>query len=98
MEPTDEEETTGEMELVDEELVEVFRSSDEMGCRAAVDEVLTPAGIPSLVHDRVSHTLPAPASLPGAYYVAVPLAKKDEATQLLREAIEDGALPGGEIP
>jgi len=85
-------------ELVDEELVEVFRATDEMGARAAVDEVLTPAGIPSLVHDRVSHRIPVPAALPGAYFVAVPVARAAEATALLREAIEDGALPGGEIP
>ena len=94
MEPEDE----GGVELVDEEMVEVFRATDEMGARAAVDEVLTPAGIPSLVHDRVSHLVPAPASLPGAYFVAVPAARATEATSLLREAIEDGALPGGEIP
>jgi hypothetical protein len=87
----------GERELVDEELVEVFRSPDEMGARTAVEEILNPAGIPAMVHDRVSHRIFAPASLPGAYFVAVPVARETEAKALLREAIEDGALPGGEI-
>jgi hypothetical protein len=84
-------------ELVDEELTEVFRCGDPMGAQAAIDEVLTPAGIPAMVHNRVSHALPAPASMPGTYFVAVPVAKAPHAIALLREAIEDGALPGGEI-
>ena len=52
----------------------------------------------SIAANRVSHAFPAPASLPGAYFVAVPVAKAPHAVALLREAIEDGALPGGEIP
>jgi hypothetical protein len=88
----------GELELVDEELTEVFRAADEMGCHAAIDEVLAPNDIPAMVHNRVSHAFPAPASLPGAYFVAVPVDKAPHAIALLKEAIEDGALPGGEIP
>jgi hypothetical protein len=88
----------GDMELVDEELTEVFRSPDEMGAQAAIDEVLTPNDIAAVVHNRVSHAFPAPASMPGAYFVAVPSGKAPHAIALLREAIEDGALPGGEIP
>ena len=87
-----------ELELVDEELTEVFRAPDEMGAQAAIDEVLTPNDIPALLHNRVSHAFPAPASMPGAYFVAVPVAKAPHAVALLREAIEDGLLPGGEIP
>jgi hypothetical protein len=94
-EPKDDE---GDLELVDEELTEVFRAPDQMGCQAAIDEVLGPNDIPAMVHNRVSHAFPAPASLPGAYFVAVPVAKAPHAIALLREAIEDGALPGGEIP
>src|SRR5262245_4426219 len=94
----DEDGNEGDLELVDEELTEVFRSPDEMGAQAAVEEILTPADIPAMVHNRVSHAFPAPASLPGAYFVAVPVGKAPDAIALLREAIEDGALPGGEIP
>jgi hypothetical protein len=97
-EPVDEPAEEGDLELVDEELTEVFRAADEMGCQAAIDEVLSPNEIPAMVHNRVSHAFPAPASLPGAYFVAVPVGKATQAITLLREAIEDGALPGGEIP
>ena len=69
-EPTDDE---GDVELVDEELTEVFRAADEMGCQAAIEEVLAPNDIPAMMHNRVSHAFPAPASLPGAYFVAVPV-------------------------
>ena len=88
----DDENPEGEMELVDEELIEVLRCGDEMCAQTAIDEVLTPAGIPSLVHNRVSHAFPAPASLPGAYFVAVPVAQAKEAAKLLREAQTDGVF------
>src|SRR5262245_47073902 len=97
-ETKDEDDDEGELELVDEELTEVFRAPDAMGAQAAIDEVLTPADIPAMVHNRTSHAFPAPAAMPGAYFVAVPVGKAPEAIGLLREAIEDGALPGGEIP
>ena len=71
MEPEDED----DLELVDEELTEVFCAPDPLGAQTAVDEVLTPAGIPAMVHNRVSHAFPAPASMPGGYFVAVPVAR-----------------------
>jgi hypothetical protein len=89
----EDEEGEGELELVDEELTEVMRCGDELTAQTAIDEVLTPAGIPSLVHNRVSHAFPAPASMPGAYFVAVPAGQAKEAAKLLREAQTDGALP-----
>jgi hypothetical protein len=97
MDETTDETNDADLELVDEELTEVFRA-DQLGCQAAIDEVLGPNDIPAMVHNRVSHALPAPASMPGSYYVAVPVGKAPHAIALLREAIEDGALPGGEIP
>jgi hypothetical protein len=78
----------------DEELVEVFRAGDEMAAQAAIDEVLEPMGIDAYVHDRVSHALPAPASMPGGYFVAVPLERAEEAAAALREAVTDGAIEG----
>lgn len=59
--------------MADDEMVEVFRAADAMAAQAAIDEVLGPLGIDGFVHDRVSHALPAPASMPGGYFVAVPV-------------------------
>jgi hypothetical protein len=78
----------------DEELVEVLRTTDQMVAQAAIDEVLTPAGIAAVVHDRVSHRLPAPASMPGGYFVAVPIRRRGEAAAALNEAITDGVIDG----
>ncbi len=80
--------------MSDDELVEVFRAVDAMGAQAAIDEVLEPLGIDAYVHDRMSHALPAPASMPGAYFVAVPLGRVAEAAAALREAVTDGAIDG----
>jgi hypothetical protein len=88
----DEEMSEGEPELVDEELTEVFRCGDEIAVQIAIDEILAPSGIPTLVHNRASHAFPAPASMPGGYFIAVPVARAAEAAALLREAQEDGAL------
>ena len=89
----DEEATEGTAELVDEELTEVFRCGDEMTAQMAIAEVLEPAGIPSLVHNRMSHAFPSPASMSGAYFVAVPTAAVAQAVALLRAAQADGVLP-----
>ena len=54
-----------------DDMVEVFRAVDRMGAQAAIDEVLGPLGIDAFVHDRMSHALPAPASMAGGYFTAV---------------------------
>jgi len=77
-----------------DELVEVFRTTDELAARAAIDEVLGPLGIEAFVRDRVSRALPAPASMPGNYFVAVPIARASEAAAALGEALTDGAIDG----
>jgi hypothetical protein len=82
-----------DLELVDEELTEVLRCADELTAQAAIEEVLGPAGIPAMLHNRVSHAFPAPATLAGAYFVAVPVGQAVQAALLLREAQNDGALP-----
>jgi hypothetical protein len=81
-------------DVADDETVEVFRTADEMAAHAAIDEVLEPLGIDGFVHNRVSHALPAPASMSGAYFVAVPVARADEAAAALRDAVTDGAIEG----
>jgi hypothetical protein len=81
----------------EDELIEVFFTGDAMTAQTAIEEVLAPAGIEAFVHDRVSHALPAPASMPGGYYVAVPTEQALEAAQALRDALTDGALVDGEV-
>ncbi len=73
--------------------VEVFRTADPLAARVAVDEVLKPAGIEADIHDRTSHTFPAPAAVPGAYFVAVRQKDVGEAIRALSEAQEAGLLP-----
>ena len=80
--------------MADEDMVEVFRAVDRMGAQAAIDEVLEPLGIDAFVHDRNMHALPAPASMPGGYFVAVPAERAAEAVAALRDAITDGAIDG----
>jgi len=70
-----------------DEMVEVFRAVDRMGAQAAIDEVLQPLGIDGFVHDRMSHALPAPASMPGGYFIAVPVTRASEAVAALRDAL-----------
>jgi len=74
------------------ELIEVFRCTDEALARMAIDEVLEPAGIPADIHNRSSHAFPAPASMSGGFFVAVPHARAREAIELLDSAQEDGVL------
>jgi len=81
----------------EDELIEVFFTGDAMTARTAIEEVLAPAGIEAFVHDRVSHALPAPASMPGGYFVAVPVDQALEAARALRDALTDGALGDGEV-
>lgn len=80
------------------QLVEVFRVDNEFAAGAVIDEILAPAGIQAFRHDRRSHALPMPATLPGEIGIAVDRAYAAKARALLQEARSDGALPGdGEI-
>jgi hypothetical protein len=72
--------------------VEVFRTADPLAAQVAVDEVLKPAGIEGDIHDRTSHTFPAPAAVPGGYFVAVKQNDVREAIRALSEAQEAGLL------
>ncbi len=77
-----------------EELIEVFKTREQLAAQAAIDEVLEPLGIDGFIHDRMSHALPAPASMDGGYFVAVPKERAREAVEALREAVGDGAIDG----
>lgn len=80
--------------MAEDELVEIFRTSDAMGAQTAIDEVLKPAGIEAVLLDRTQHQLPASPSMMGNYFVAVPVDEVDDATEELKEALEDGAIDG----
>ena len=77
---------------VSDDLVEVFRCTDRAVAQMAIDEILSPAGIPADIHNRTSSILPAPASMSGGFFVAVPRSRAAEAIDLLTEAQEGGAL------
>lgn len=85
------------MDADEDEMVEVFRTRDALMAKVVIDEVLAELGIDGFVHDRVSHIIPAPATLDGGYFVAVPAARALEAARALREALEDGAIADGEV-
>jgi hypothetical protein len=85
------------MDADEDALVEVFRTRDALVAKVVIDEVLAELGIDGFVHDRVSHIIPAPATLDGGYFVAVPAARAMEAARALREALEDGAIADGEV-
>jgi hypothetical protein len=78
----------------DEDVVEVFATRDVLAAQAAVDEVLKPAGVEAVIHDRVSHMIPAPAALPGGYFVAVPASQLTRAIEALRDALQLGTIDG----
>jgi hypothetical protein len=78
--------------MAQEEMVEVFRCTDQMVAQMAIDEVLTPAGIPSRIHNRTSSAFPAPAAMSGGFFVAVPKIKAAQAVEALRDAQEEGSL------
>lgn len=80
--------------MAEDDVVEVFVTRNRMAAQTAIDTVLQPLGIVGFIHDRVSHALPAPATMPGGYFVAVPFQRGAEAAQALRDAITDGAIDG----
>lgn len=76
--------------------VEVFSTDNEMVARMIVDEILRPQGVRAGLHDRRSHSMPAPASMAGTLGVAVPEEEAAQARTLLREAQKDKILYGDE--
>ena len=81
-----------------DEMIEVYRTSDEALAQMAIDEVLEPAGISAVIHDRFSKSFPTPASNTGAFFVAVPQTQAQGAIESLKAAQAEGLLPdGGEV-
>lgn len=84
-------------ETADTPWVEVYNTSNEFAAQAASAEVLEAHDIPSIQHDRRSHSISAPAAMMGEIGVAVPEHRAKEARQLLHEALRDGAILDGEV-
>jgi hypothetical protein len=76
------------------DVVEVFETRDPLAAQAAIDQVLMPAGIDAVVHNRVSHMIPAPATLNGGYFVAVAASQLIQAIEALRDALQVGTIDG----
>jgi len=75
-----------------DDMTEVYATTDLAVAERVLDEVLTPAGIFAVVHNRQSSIIPAPSSLYGRYFIAVPAERAAEALDALREATEGGIL------
>ena len=84
-------------ETADTPWVEVYNTTNEFAAQAASAEVLEAHDIPSIQHDRRSHSISAPASMMGEIGLAVPEHRAKEARQLLHEALRDGVLLDGEV-
>jgi hypothetical protein len=80
--------------MAEDELVEIFRTADALAAQTAIDSVLRPAGFEPVLLDRTQHTIPASPSMMGGYFVAVPIDDVENATEELKEALEDGAVDG----
>lgn len=83
-------------DIVTDTFVEVFSTDNELVARMVIDDLLRPEGIVPALHDRRSHSMPAPASMAGTLGVAVPEAEAEQARTLLREAQKDKILYGDE--
>lgn len=79
-------------ELDPESLVEVYRTDNDLVAGLVVNEILRPAGIRAACHDRRSHSIVAPASMPGEIGIAVPAHQAAAARQRLVAARQDGVL------
>jgi hypothetical protein len=73
-------------------LVEVFTTDVEFVAQMIIDELLRPHGVYGTLHDRRSHSVPAPAAMAGTLGVAVPQHEAKKARQLLHQAQHDKVL------
>ncbi len=80
-----------------EDFVEIYHTDSPSEADRLVDVVLRPQGIEAVMHDRMSHAIPAPASEPGEVSIAVPAAQREQAEALLAEYLEAAAQPGTKI-
>lgn len=78
-------------------LVEVYRTDNDIVAGLVVDEILRPAGIYAAQHDRRSHSIVAPASMPGEIGIAVRSDQAKAARARLAAARRDGVLVDGEL-
>jgi hypothetical protein len=75
-----------------DELREIYHTDSPIDALRIVDTLLRPAGVEAVIHDRMSHSFPAPSSEPGEVAIAVPAADQARAIEILAEAAADGML------
>ena len=73
-------------------LVEVFTTDVEFVARMVIDEILQPQGVYGTLHDRRSHSVPAPAAMTGTLGVAVPQHEAVKARHIILRAQKDKVL------
>jgi hypothetical protein len=79
-------------------MVEIYHTDNDLLAGLVVDEILRPAGIYASLHDRRSHSIFAPASMPGQIGIAVSSDQAATARKRLLAARRDGVLPNeGEL-
>jgi hypothetical protein len=75
-----------------EQLVEVYRTDNDIVAGLVAEEILGAAGIAAFRHDRRSHSIIAPASMSGDIGIAVEQSHAAAARKRLHEAKKDGIL------
>ncbi len=71
-----------------EDFVEIYETDSQARAARIVAVVLRAQGVEAVLHDRTDHAIPAPASQPGSYFIAVPADDRERALTLLREYLE----------
>ncbi len=80
-----------------DELREIYHTDSSIEALRIVDTLLRPAGVEAVIHDRTSHSFPAPSSEPGQVAIAVTAADQARAIEILGEAARDGMLDDSSI-
>jgi hypothetical protein len=84
-------------ETADTPWVEVYNTRNEFAAQTVAAEVLESNDIPTIQHDRRSHSIPAPATMAGEIGIAVPESRARQARELLHEAMRNGLILDGEV-
>ena len=80
-----------------DELREIYHTDSPIEALRIVDTLLKPNGVEAFIHDRMSHSFPAPSSEPGQVAIAVTAADQAKALEILAEAAADGMLDDSQI-
>jgi hypothetical protein len=79
------------------DFLEIYHTDSTVEAGRILEVVLRPQGVEGVLHDRMDHAMPAPTAQPGEVAIAVPADQRDQALEILKEAVENGVVSGGEI-